>query len=209
MELATNRSEFIVCKHFSSNLSEKFKKGEFNYEEDKKLLELVKRYKIGNFIQWNKITSHFRNRTRAQIYHRYCYFLSQDSKKKGKFTKAEDIVLMIYVDKFGRKFANIVKYLPNRSMIQCKSRYANNLERTNQKGNWTLEEDEKVCEHVKNYGSQSWSKLSKELNRSRGQLRQRYIRLKAFMDADPDADLAKLPRSRRILADSDRYAFCR
>lgn len=208
-ELATKRSQLMVCKHFLSNLSEKIKKGEFSYEEDKKLLATVNRYKIGDYIQWNKVTRHFSNRTRPQLYHRYCYYLSQDTKKKGAFTKAEDIILMIFVDQYGRKFSKIGNYLPDRSLIQCKARFANNLQRTVNKGNWTLQEDEKILEHAQKYGSQNWSKLTTELLRSRGQLRQRYIRIKQYLDNTPNANLLAIRRKEQTFRDTDRYAFCR
>lgn len=199
----------------TNNLSVKIRKGEFSFKEDNKILELVKKYEKMYEIDkrgiWVKIASHFDNRTRDQLYNRYYSYLLERNIKKGAFTKAEDIVLMVYGDKFGNKFNNCVKYLPNRSRKQCRGRYAESLMRTIKKGNWTLEEDQKLWEHVSKYGSQNWSKLRMELNRSAGQLRLRYSRLKVYMKAPMSyADLKDVvPRKTWNRVEPGRYEFCR
>lgn len=208
-ELGTKRSELMVCKHYMRNLLDKYKMGDFTYEEDKKLLETVNKNKNGHMISWGTVAKQFPNRSKAQLYHHYSYYLSQDSKKKGVFTKAEDIILMIYVDRFGRKFSNIVKYLPHRSAVQCKGRYANSLERGVQKGKWTLDDDETILDHVQKHGTQSWKSLSLVLMRTRGQLRQRYHRLKQFLEQKPNARLLDMKRSSSGFGDPNRYSFCR
>lgn len=211
LQLGTRRSELSACKHYFSNLSHKYKKGEFTYEEDKKLLDTIKMYKIGNYIQWNKVTKHFENRTRGQLHHRYTYYLSQDMKKRGKFTKSEDILLMICVDKFGKNFKKCAEYIPDRSMVQCKARYANNLQRTIRKGNWTLEEDKSIMAHVEEHGARLWTRLAKIMLRSRGQLRQRYFRIKIHLDTLPDTELSTVPRrtTSSTLSDDGEYELCR
>lgn len=203
--LGTNRSELIVCKHYFSHLFHKYKKGEFTFEEDKKLLDTIKKYKIGNYIQWNKVTKHFQNRTRWQIHHRYTYYLSQGTKKRGKFSKAEDIMLMICVDKFGKNFKKCSEYLPDRSMVQCKARYGSNLHRTIRKGNWTLQEDEAIMAFVKEHGPKLWPRLEKSMQRSRGQLRQRYLRIKNFLDKGTHAELSTVPRRAKSISGYSGY----
>lgn len=194
LELGNNRSELSVCSHYFSVLSNQFKKGIFTYDEDMKLLRLVNDYKMGNFIQWSKVAKHFKNRTQAQLYHRYTYYLAQDLKLRSKFTKAEDIMLMICVDKFGKKFKKCSSYLPGRTMMQCKARYGNSLVRTTLKGNWTLEEDKLILSHVKEHGTTTWKDLAKKMLRTRGQLRQRHLRIMMHLESNPNADIKDMPK---------------
>lgn len=210
LKLGTNRSELSVCKHYFSNLSQKYKKGEFTYWEDKKLLDAVNKIKIGNFIQWSKVTKQFKNRSRGQLHHRYTYYLSQDMKKTGKFSKAEDILLMICVDKFGRNFKKCSEFIPDRSMIQLKARFVNNLQHTVRKANWTVEEDERIMAHVEKYGPILWSRLAHITLRSRGQLRQRYGRIRNYLDANPNMLLVNVPRRSKPKTEEDESdALCR
>ncbi|KAJ8977893.1 hypothetical protein NQ317_012394 [Molorchus minor] len=107
-QLDNNRTGFTVCMNYYSNLHENFKRGEFTYEEDARLLDLIYQYKMGNYIPWVKIVQHFNNRTRSQLHYRYTYYLSQNERRKGKFTDAEDVLLMILVDKFGKNFKKML-----------------------------------------------------------------------------------------------------
>lgn len=193
LELGTNRPEITTCRRYYK-LCSKFKKGEFTYEEDKKILETVHRYKIGNLIQWNKVVKHFTDRSRNQIHHRYTYFLNQDLLKRGKFSLVEDIMLLVCVDKFGKNFKKCAQYLPDRSMIQCKARYSNNLERAVRKFNWTVEEDTEIMSHVSEHGPKYWADLAKIMQRSRAQLRQRYLRIKSHLDTQINMELSEIPR---------------
>lgn len=210
LKLGTNRSELTVCKHYFSNHSQKYKKGEFTYWEDKKLLHTINLYKIGNIIEWSKVSKRFKNRSRSQLHHRYTYYLSQDMKKTGKFSKAEDIILMICVDKFGRNFKKCCDYIPDRSMVQLKARFVNNLHKTIRKANWTVQDDERIMSHVEAYGPTMWSKLAKSIFRSRGQLRQRYHRIKNYLDANPNMNISNVPRrSKQIKEDDGTQEMCR
>lgn len=211
LKLGTNRSELSVCKHYFGQLSQKYKKGEFTYGEDKKLLEIVNMYRIGKLIQWSKVTKHFKDRSRGQLHHRYTYFLSQDTKKTGKFSTAEDILLMICVNKFGRNYKKCAEYITDRTMVQLKARFSNNLQHRVRKDNWTQEDDKMIMAHVQKYGGRFWSKLSNRTFRSKGQLRQRYNRIKAYLDASPSRDLSSVPRRFRELSvkDDGSYALRR
>lgn len=206
-QLGTNRSELTVCKHYFSNFRQKYKKGEFTYGEDKKLLETINMYRIGKFIQWSKVTKHFKNRTRGQLHHRYTYYLSQDTKKTGKFSEAEDILLMICVDKFGRNFKKCAHYIPERSMIQLKSRYNTNLQHAVRKDTWTPEDDHTIMKHVEKHGARLWPKLSAQVLRSTGQLRQRYNRIRAHLDAVPNMELASVPRRSKDIIEKEDGTF--
>ncbi|CAH1155558.1 unnamed protein product [Phaedon cochleariae] len=192
-ELGTNRSGLTACINYYSSLHTTFRRGEFTFEEDRKLLELISRYRLGAYIPWVKIVRHFKNRNRSQLHHRYTYSLSQSDKKKGKWTQAEDIVLMICVDKFGMCYKKCSQYLPQRSITQCKARYSANLRNSLKKGTWTVEEDRAIVEHMAS-DNQSWSTLVEQLSRCRGQLRQRYQVIQAFLNSNPDKKVEDVPK---------------
>ncbi|KAJ3662354.1 hypothetical protein Zmor_006708 [Zophobas morio] len=195
-ELSTNRTGFTTCLHYHSKLCDKFKRSKFIPEEDKFLLEVVDIYKVGNFIPWNKVVCHFNNRSRHQLYHRYTYFLSQNHVKRGKFSEAEDILLIILVNKFGRNFKKCAEYMPHRSQVQLKSRYNSNLQRHIKKGTFTSEDDEVIYDYAKKFGEKSWSNLATKLRRCNAQIRQRYKLIKTFLQENPQASVADIPKRR-------------
>lgn len=195
--------------NYYSNLHEKFKKGDFTFEEDSRLIELVYKHRMGNYIPWVKIVHHFKNRTRAQLHHRYTYYLTQNHKRKGKFTDAEDILLMILVDRFGKNFKKCSKYFPSRSMVQIKARYNSNLQQKLKKGSFTEDEDRIIMEFVEEHG-QSWTKLTNVLHRCRGQIRQRFNTISAYLAKNPNSSLAVVPRRKHNLKEEEEsFIFLR
>lgn len=208
-QLNTNRSEFTVCVHYFSKLYNKYKKAKFTPEEDQLILDLINEFRIGTYIPWNEIERYFETRARHQLYHRYKYFLSQDHVKRGKFTEAEDILLVILVQRFGKNFSKCVEYMPHRSMVQMKCRYNNNLKRQIKKGTFTVEDDKKIMEYVKKNGEKSWSNLTKDLKRSCGQLRQRYKIIKNFLESNPEMDISHAPKRKHgyDMSTDERYQF--
>lgn len=208
-ELKNNRTEFTTCLHYFSKLCDKFKKSKFTPEEDSFLLEVVDSYKIGNFIPWNKVVCHFNNRSRHQLYHRYTYFLSQNHVKRGKFSEAEDVLLIILVNKFGRNFKKCADYMPHRSQVQLKSRYNSNLQRNIKKGTFTDEEDKIIYEYAQDHGEKNWSGLRERLKRCNAQIRQRYKLIKTFLLENPNSQISDIPkRKHRFNEVSDeQYSF--
>lgn len=202
-ELGTNRTGFTTCMNYYGNLHEKFKRGDFTYEEDCRLAQLVHKHRMGNYIPWVKIVQHFKNRTRAQLHHRYTYYLTQNDKRKGKFTDAEDILLMILVDKFGKNFKKCSEYLPTRSMVQIKSRYSSNLQQKLKKGSFSEEEDKIIMKYVEEHGQKSWAKLTKVLQRCRGQIRQRYNTIISYLAKNPNSSLEIVPRRKHNLKEEE------
>jgi hypothetical protein len=209
VELNTNRTGFTTCLHYFSKLCDKFKKSKFTPEEDAFLLEVVDSYKRGNFIPWNRVVCHFNNRSRHQLYHRYTYFLSQNHVKRGKFSEAEDILLIILVKKFGRNFKKCSEYMPHRSQVQLKSRYTSNLQRHIKKGTFTSEDDKVIYEYAQKYGEKSWSGLTDQLNRCNAQIRQRYKLIKSFLLTNPNSDVAEIPKRKHRFdkVNEDQYNF--
>lgn len=79
-------------------------------------------FRVGEHIPWVTIVRHFKNRTRCQLHHRFTYYLSQVDKRKGKFSEAEDVMILITTDKYGTNYRKCSEYLPERSINQIKGR---------------------------------------------------------------------------------------
>ncbi|KAJ8924995.1 hypothetical protein NQ315_001160 [Exocentrus adspersus] len=186
-ELGSNRTGFMACMKYHTNLHERVRKGDFTHAEDMMITQLVQKHKMGDYIPWFKIAQHFKDRTRSQLHHRYTYYLSQTGKRKGKFTDEEDILLMILVDRFGRNYKKCSEYLPTRSL-----------------------DDEIIMKYVEERGEKSWSQLTKVLRRCRNQIRQRYHTIKAYMEKNPASTLATVPRRKhKLQAEEDAFNFLR
>lgn len=67
-----NRSPYQCFVHYRTVLSERNepKNTRWTKEEDKILMQLVDKYRIGNLIPWTKITSQMPGRCKSQIYNR-------------------------------------------------------------------------------------------------------------------------------------------
>lgn len=198
-ELDTGRSGFSTCLHFYTNLCDKNLRRLFTPEEDELLLEVTDNLKIGSYIPWKSVEQYFPNRNRMQLLRRYKYFLSKKSSLFGHFTEAEDVLILILVERFGTKFVNFNKYMPHRTHVQIKSRYSN-MKGGYKKGMFSLDEDKEIIE----YGEQiergnplNWNDLCKKMNRGRKNIRQRYISLKKFLQKNPGC-IEKAPRRKFI-----------
>jgi hypothetical protein len=62
--------------------------------EDDRLRRLVAHCRINDFIPWAKVSFYMERRTKEQCYQRYVYSL-KDSIRRGAFTDAEDMILII------------------------------------------------------------------------------------------------------------------
>lgn len=67
-----NRSAYQCFVHYRTVLSERMetKNTRWTKDEDKNLMQLVEKYRIGNLIPWSKITSRMPGRCKSQIYNR-------------------------------------------------------------------------------------------------------------------------------------------
>ncbi|KAL1517382.1 hypothetical protein ABEB36_001151 [Hypothenemus hampei] len=195
LELGTNRTGLIVCQYCFQVLKPFVKKGRFSAQEDQKILKLVEKYRKGDDIPWAKLVVHFRDRTRNQLFFRYKYYLScKATITRDKFTLAEDILMVVLVQRFGTQYTKIKQYFPNRSAVQLKGHYAGTLKRSIKKGSYTLDDDVKIMKFVSEHGSKNWTPLIQTMNRNGPQIRQRYMTLKRFLEMNPGADLEQAPR---------------
>ena len=91
-----------------------------------------------------------------------------DSKKKkiinpGRWSKEEDEKLLTIIENHGERWSLIAKQFPDRSEVQCHRRWSKVVNPEIVKGTWTKEEDEKVVELVRKYGTKRWTLVAQHL----------------------------------------------
>lgn len=85
-------------------------------------------------------------------------------KKRTRWTPEEDALLKQMTAIYGENFNLIAKHFPQRSEMQCSTRWFKVLSPNLIKGQWTEEEDRKVVELVQKYGAKKWTFIAKQLN---------------------------------------------
>ncbi|XP_064887941.1 myb-related protein B [Columba livia] len=100
----------------------------------------------------------------------------RDSRCKVKWTQEEDEQLKTLVRHYGQNdWKFLASHFPNRSDQQCQYRWLRVLNPDLVKGPWTKEEDQKVIELVKKYGTKQWTLIAKHLKGRLGkQCRERW-----------------------------------
>ncbi|XP_036388653.1 v-myb avian myeloblastosis viral oncogene homolog-like 2a [Megalops cyprinoides] len=99
----------------------------------------------------------------------------ESGKVKVKWTREEDENLKTLVQNMGNDWKSIAGFLPGRTEYQCQHRWNKVLNPDLVKGPWTKEEDEKVIELVKLYGTRQWALVAKHLKGRLGkQCRERW-----------------------------------
>ncbi|KAM9063480.1 LOW QUALITY PROTEIN: myb-related protein B [Sarcophilus harrisii] len=100
----------------------------------------------------------------------------RENKCKVKWTHQEDEQLKALVRQYGQQdWKFLASHFPNRSDQQCQYRWLRVLNPDLVKGPWTKEEDQKVIELVKKYGTKQWTLIAKHLKGRLGkQCRERW-----------------------------------
>lgn len=207
-ELKTNRSPFAVCVQYYAGIEVNPSLRYFTPEEDKKLLDIINICKIGDYIPWNKVSSYFADRTKTQLWAHYKTKLSYDNTiNKGRFSKAEDILLYCLVQRHGKDFKLCERVLKTRNSVQLRVRYNNFISCFNKllSGNWTFEEDEIIIKHLKNEETFSPAKLAKILNRTQGNIRHRSVLIRNWQFKNPNKPPEELPRRMKGIHFYDEY----
>lgn len=138
-------------------------------EEDKLLIELAKRF---NGKCWKKIASHFMDKTPLQCFSRYKRI--RPGIVKGSWTKEEDKKILELVAKYGRAWSKISRSLVTRNGKQIRDRYINILDPNVKKGKFCLEEDLKLLNLYRQFGSK-WATISKFFeNRTADMIKNRF-----------------------------------
>ncbi|XP_042322076.1 myb-related protein B isoform X2 [Sceloporus undulatus] len=99
----------------------------------------------------------------------------RDNRCKVKWSREEDELLNSLVTQFGHDWKFLASHFPNRTEQQCQYRWLRVLNPVLVKGPWTKQEDQKVIELVKKYGTKQWTLIAKHLKGRLGkQCRERW-----------------------------------
>lgn len=170
-------------------------------EEDEVLKEAVERCRIGSFIPWSKVTDRLPMRSKVQVYHRYMFTLNPAIKKE-KFTVEEDCIITAAVKQYGTNFHKFsTNLLPGRTLVQIRHRYTNVLKHVENFKEWTIEDDIKLMELTKEFGTSDWVNISKQLvHHTRLSCRSRYVTITKFLEKNPGSEIKDVPRRARKLS---------
>jgi myb proto-oncogene protein len=142
-------------------------------EEDAKLIEAMKEH--GS--RWVKVAAMVPGRTNKMCRNRWTYILDPAiGKSTGKWTLEEDAKLTEAVKKYGTDWVAVAALFPGRTNKMCRNRWTYTLDPAIGKstGKWTPEEDAKLTEAVKKYGT-DWVKVATLVHgRSNHQCRHRW-----------------------------------
>jgi hypothetical protein len=130
----------------------------WNEEEDTKLAKAVKKHGT----DWAAISALVPGRTNKQCRRRWTQTLDPAiGKIAGKWTPEEDTKLAEAVKRHGTDWAAVAAQVPGRMNLQCRQRWTQTLDPDIGKkaGKWTPEEDTKLIEAVKKFGT-AWVAVS-------------------------------------------------
>lgn len=125
---------------------------------------------------WDEVANELgTNRTAFQCFTRYQRSLNTKM-LRGRWTKAEDELLIESVRKYGKKSWNrVAAELPGRSAVQCLHRWGKALDPNIRRGRWTVVEDMRLTMAVKAYGHGNWAKIQRHVpGRTDVQCRERW-----------------------------------
>lgn len=105
-------------------------KGSWSKEEDEQIVQLVNTFGKS----WSKISKFLATRNGKQIRDRFINVLDP-AIKKGKFTEAEDKMLIELFYKYGSKWSTISKFFPDRTADMIKNRFHSSIKRVLNRAN--------------------------------------------------------------------------
>jgi hypothetical protein len=143
-----------------------------------------------------------------------------NSKKRPKpRTSAEDNRLLYAIHRYGlQQWPVTAAFVGNgRTRAQCAQRWSRGLDPRIHKGEWSLEEDQKLLSLVAFHGGQGWTYVSREMgNRSDVQCRYHYLQLSKltreanqvipFRPLTPMGPMQFLPMSQPVCSEPQRKA---
>ncbi|MDR1434985.1 MAG: hypothetical protein LBI77_01100 [Puniceicoccales bacterium] len=145
----------------------------WNEAEDQQLISLVQEHGTGN---WKVIADQIPGRSNKQC--RIRWFDSLDpSKKSGHWTREEKQQLINLVQQNGTgNWPAIATQIAGRTPKQCRDRWLNSLNPSNNKGAWTREEDQQLINFVEQEGTGNWPAIAAQITgRTPKQCRHRWL----------------------------------
>lgn len=126
-------------------------------EEDQRLKTLAERFKYQN---WKEIAKSLGNRSAIQCCSRFKRI--RPGIIKGVWTETEDRLLLNLVNKFGKNWSLLSRYMPSRTGKQIRERFINSLDPSINRDKFSLEEDRNILRLYEKYGT-CWSKIAENL----------------------------------------------
>jgi len=137
-----------------------YETGRWKKEEDEQLRAGVALVGAQN---WKQISIQYLRgaRSEVQCLHRWTKVL-QPGLKKGKWKDEEDAAILRCISEGMTKWTDIAEQIPGRVGKQCRERWANHLDPTLKKGNWSIKEDELLMGAQEMMGNR-WCEIAKIL----------------------------------------------
>ena len=147
------------------------KRGKWTENEDTVLTLAVEEFGTRN---WKSVSDKVIGRSAVQCMHRWSKIL-QPGLVKGPWSANEDEILTKYVEEYGaNSWKQCCKLITGRNGKQCRERWANILQPSLKKGDWTPEEDKIMFEMVQQIGTQ-WTRIVEHLpGRTENSIKNRY-----------------------------------
>jgi myb proto-oncogene protein len=131
-------------------------KGKWTTEEDAKLTGAVK--ELGK--NWARVAALVPDRTNRQCRHRWVACLDPII-NSGKWTVQEIAKLTDAVTEHGgNNWAAVAVMVPGRTNRQCRQRWVDSLDPIITTGKWTVEEDARLTDAVKEHGENNWTAVA-------------------------------------------------
>ncbi|EDW59779.1 snRNA-activating protein complex subunit 4 [Drosophila virilis] len=167
----------------------------WGHEDNARLRAVVAQNTVNGLTDWSQVVEHFPGRSRSTLIGRYMYVL-HPSISHAPFTPSEDLMLFAAVEEYNGKFNCFPRTLfPNRSLAQLRTRYNNVLAQRNKTDPWSMEDDTKLMSFVTEHGTSQWVKCASHLgNHTRTSCRTRFLVIKRFLEQNPQATVADIPR---------------
>eukprot|EP01090_Pellita_catalonica_P003004 TRINITY_DN12636_c0_g1_i1.p1 TRINITY_DN12636_c0_g1~~TRINITY_DN12636_c0_g1_i1.p1 ORF type:complete len:452 (+),score=89.12 TRINITY_DN12636_c0_g1_i1:101-1357(+) len=160
-ELDSNRTPAACFQRYQRSLNTNMMKSKWSKEEDKSLVNAVRRYGEKN---WQQVATALEGRTGQQCLHRWQKSLNPNIHARGRWSPEEDMRLTFAVKAYGSKsWTKISKHVPGRTDVQCRERWVNILNPDLNNGPWTEQEDEKLKSAIKKYGVGKWAQIAQLL----------------------------------------------
>lgn len=103
----------------------------FSAKEDQLLMQLVKQFGTDDKINWYIIAMHIEGRSARQCRERYQLFLCDGIKRKEKWTKEEDEVLLNKYSVLGPRWKKMEQFFQGRTSYSIKNRFISLIKQKN------------------------------------------------------------------------------
>ncbi|KFH72577.1 hypothetical protein MVEG_02866 [Podila verticillata NRRL 6337] len=161
LDLNTNRTASQCFRRYQSRQGKTITRSPWTEEENNILREAVRLLGDNN---WSQVSYCLDNRSATQCHQHWTKSICTTI-RRVRWLPEEDSALRMAVEVFGKgKWAKVQHYVPGRTDIQCRERYANVLAPNIRFGSWSKEESEKLMHLVDLHGVGKWALIASHMN---------------------------------------------